>query len=82
VIDAANPPAVPPRQRQRPTPMTQRLMRNAYYLPFSRRLDIEYPSGVRHVIINCFTPDRRRSHPARASGCSGTTARRTARRSC
>jgi hypothetical protein len=37
-------------------PITQRHMRNAYYLPFSRRLDIEYPSGVRHVIINCFTP--------------------------
>jgi phenylpropionate dioxygenase-like ring-hydroxylating dioxygenase large terminal subunit len=35
---------------------TQRHMRNAYYLPFSRRLDIEYPSGIRHVIINCFTP--------------------------
>jgi hypothetical protein len=31
-------------------------MRNAYYLPFSRRLDIEYPSGIRHVIFNCFTP--------------------------
>ena len=31
-------------------------MRNAYYLPFSRRLDIEYPSGIRHIIINCFTP--------------------------
>jgi phenylpropionate dioxygenase-like ring-hydroxylating dioxygenase large terminal subunit len=37
-------------------PVTQRHMRNAYYLPFSRRLDIEYPSGIRHVIINCFTP--------------------------
>ena len=37
-------------------PLTQRHMRNAYYLPFSRRLDIEYPSGIRHVIINCFTP--------------------------
>lgn len=36
--------------------ITQRHMRNAYYLPFSRRLDIEYPSGVRHVIVNCFTP--------------------------
>ena len=31
-------------------------MRNAYCLPFSRRLDIEYPSGVRHIIINAFTP--------------------------
>jgi phenylpropionate dioxygenase-like ring-hydroxylating dioxygenase large terminal subunit len=42
-------------------PITTRRMRNAYYLPFSRRLDIEYPSGVRHIIINCFTPidDRR-----------------------
>ena len=37
-------------------PITTRHMRNAYYLPFSRRLDIEYPSGIRHVIINCFTP--------------------------
>jgi len=36
--------------------ITTRHMRNAYYLPFSRRLDIEYPSGIRHVIINCFTP--------------------------
>jgi len=36
--------------------VTTRHMRNAYYLPFSRRLDIEYPSGVRHVILNCFTP--------------------------
>jgi hypothetical protein len=37
-------------------PITQRHMRNAYYLPFARRLDIEYPSGVRHVILNGFTP--------------------------
>jgi phenylpropionate dioxygenase-like ring-hydroxylating dioxygenase large terminal subunit len=41
--------------------VTTRHMRNAYFLPFSRRLDIEYPSvdgrpGRRHVIINCFTP--------------------------
>ncbi|XAH25383.1 aromatic ring-hydroxylating dioxygenase subunit alpha [Xylophilus sp. GW821-FHT01B05] len=36
--------------------VTTRHMRNAYFLPFSRRLDIEYPSGVRHIIINCFTP--------------------------
>jgi len=37
-------------------PITTRHMRNAYYLPFSRRLDIEYPSGIRHIIVNCFTP--------------------------
>jgi phenylpropionate dioxygenase-like ring-hydroxylating dioxygenase large terminal subunit len=36
--------------------VTTRHMRNAYFLPFSRRLDIEYPSGVRHIILNCFTP--------------------------
>ena len=42
-------------------PVTTRHMRNAYFLPFSRRLDIEYPGvdgqpGKRHIIINCFTP--------------------------
>ncbi len=55
VIDAANP-AAWQRVSGSAEPITQRHMRNAYYLPFSRRLDIEYPSGVRHVIINCFTP--------------------------
>jgi len=64
IIAAAN-----PAEYQRVTGLTDaittRHMRNAYYLPFSRRLDIEYPPaggpnsgkpGVRHVIINCFTP--------------------------
>ena len=55
VINAANPPAYH-RVSGSTDAITQRHMRNAYYLPFSRRLDIEYPSGVRHVIINCFTP--------------------------
>jgi phenylpropionate dioxygenase-like ring-hydroxylating dioxygenase large terminal subunit len=60
VIDAANP-AAWQRVSGSTEPITQRHMRNAYYLPFSRRLDIEYPSvegkpGKRHVIINCFTP--------------------------
>jgi len=36
--------------------VTTRHMRNAYFLPFARRLDIEYPSGIRHIIINSFTP--------------------------
>jgi phenylpropionate dioxygenase-like ring-hydroxylating dioxygenase large terminal subunit len=53
-------PAANPVQFQRISgvqePITTRHMRNAYFLPFSRRLDIEYPSGVRHVIINSFTP--------------------------
>ncbi len=55
VIAATNP-AAWQRVSGSAEPITQRHMRNAYYLPFSRRLDIEYPSGVRHVIINCFTP--------------------------
>ena len=55
VIDAANPAAFH-RVSGSTEPITQRHMRNAYFLPFSRRLDIEYPSGIRHVIINCFTP--------------------------
>jgi phenylpropionate dioxygenase-like ring-hydroxylating dioxygenase large terminal subunit len=55
VIAAANPPAFHRVSGSR-EPLTQRHMRNAYHLPFSRRLDIEYPSGVRHVIFNAFTP--------------------------
>jgi phenylpropionate dioxygenase-like ring-hydroxylating dioxygenase large terminal subunit len=60
VIDASNPRAFH-KVSGNTGALTQRHMRNAYYLPFSRRLDIEYPSengkpGVRHVIINCFTP--------------------------
>jgi phenylpropionate dioxygenase-like ring-hydroxylating dioxygenase large terminal subunit len=55
VIDAANPPAYH-RVSGSTEPLTQRHMRNAYYLPFMRRLDIEYPGGVRHVILNAFTP--------------------------
>lgn len=37
-------------------PATKRHMRNHWYLPFSRRLDMEYPSGIRHIIFNCATP--------------------------
>jgi phenylpropionate dioxygenase-like ring-hydroxylating dioxygenase large terminal subunit len=55
VIDATNPPAFHRVSGSR-EPVTQRHMRNAYHLPFMRRLDIEYPSGVRHVIFNAFTP--------------------------
>ncbi len=37
-------------------PMTKRHMRNKWFLPFCRTLDIEYPSGIRHIIFNCATP--------------------------
>jgi phenylpropionate dioxygenase-like ring-hydroxylating dioxygenase large terminal subunit len=55
IIDAANPPAFQAISGVKDA-ITTRHMRNAYYLPFSRRLDIEYPSGIRHVILNSFTP--------------------------
>jgi hypothetical protein len=31
-------------------------MRNHWYMPFCRTMDMEYPSGLRHVIFNCATP--------------------------
>lgn len=37
-------------------PTTRRHMRNKWYMPFCRRLDIEYPSGIRHIIFNSATP--------------------------
>jgi phenylpropionate dioxygenase-like ring-hydroxylating dioxygenase large terminal subunit len=37
-------------------PATKRHMRNKWFLPFCRKLDIEYPSGLRHVLLNCATP--------------------------
>ena len=37
-------------------PVTTRHMRNAWYMPFCRTLDIEYPSGLRHIIFNSATP--------------------------
>ncbi|KQO87524.1 Rieske (2Fe-2S) protein [Methylobacterium sp. Leaf92] len=37
-------------------PTTKRHMRNKWFMPFCRRLDIEYPSGLRHIIFNSATP--------------------------
>jgi hypothetical protein len=31
-------------------------MRNKWFMPFCRRLDMEYPSGIRHIILNSATP--------------------------
>lgn len=39
-----------------PNPMTKRHMRNKWFMPFCRRLDMEYPSGIRHIIFNSATP--------------------------
>lgn len=46
-------------------PTTRRHMRNKWFMPFCRTLDIEYPSGIRHIIFNCATPiDDRSIHVA------------------
>ncbi len=37
-------------------PWTYRDMRNVWYMPFCRRLDLTYPSGLQHIIFNCATP--------------------------
>jgi phenylpropionate dioxygenase-like ring-hydroxylating dioxygenase large terminal subunit len=37
-------------------PQTKRIMLNKWYMPFCRRLDIRYPSGIQHIIFNCATP--------------------------
>ena len=37
-------------------PTTRRIMRNHWYLPFCRTMDMTYPSGLKHVIFNCATP--------------------------
>ena len=55
VVDILNPP-VAHRVTGSTEPFTERRMNNHWYLPFCRRLDMEYPSGIRHIIINCATP--------------------------
>ena len=55
LVDVANPPAAY-QVTGTTEPMTTRDMHNHWYLPFCRRLDITYPSGLRHIIINCATP--------------------------
>jgi phenylpropionate dioxygenase-like ring-hydroxylating dioxygenase large terminal subunit len=37
-------------------PVTTRHMRNVWFMPFCRTLDMEYPSGLRHIIFNSATP--------------------------
>ena len=55
LITVANPP-VQHRISGTTEPTTKRHMRNRWYMPFCRKLDIEYPSGLRHVIFNSATP--------------------------
>ncbi|MEK9969241.1 MAG: aromatic ring-hydroxylating dioxygenase subunit alpha [Ferrovibrio sp.] len=55
IVPIANPP-VAHRVTGTTAPTTTRHMRNHWYLPFCRRLDMEYPGGLRHIIFNCATP--------------------------
>jgi len=55
IVPIANPP-VAHRVTGTTAPTTTRHMRNHWYMPFCRRLDMEYPGGLRHIIYNCATP--------------------------
>ena len=55
IVEVNNPPAAA-RITGTDAPTTRRHMRNKWFMPFCRRLDIEYPSGIRHIILNCATP--------------------------
>jgi phenylpropionate dioxygenase-like ring-hydroxylating dioxygenase large terminal subunit len=37
-------------------PEIDRFLRSTWYLPFGRRFDMEYPSGIRHILISYATP--------------------------
>ncbi|MBU0554939.1 MAG: aromatic ring-hydroxylating dioxygenase subunit alpha [Alphaproteobacteria bacterium] len=55
IVDIRNPPESH-RVTGTTAPDIERKLRNRWYLPFCRRLDIEYPAGLRHIIFNCATP--------------------------
>ena len=55
IVPVNNPPAAH-RVTGTRDPVTTRHMRNAWFMPFCRTLDIEYPSGLRHIIFNSATP--------------------------
>ena len=55
VVPIKNPP-IAHRVTGTSDPVTTRHMRNAWFMPFCRTLDIEYPSGLRHIIFNSATP--------------------------
>jgi phenylpropionate dioxygenase-like ring-hydroxylating dioxygenase large terminal subunit len=55
VVPVKNPPAAY-RVTGTTEPSTKRHMRNKWFLPFCRKLDIAYPSGLRHVIFTGATP--------------------------
>ena len=57
VVDIVNPPAAY-RVTGTTDPTTTRTMRKPLVSTvLRRRMDMAYPSGIRHIIINCATPD-------------------------
>jgi phenylpropionate dioxygenase-like ring-hydroxylating dioxygenase large terminal subunit len=57
-------------------PTTKRHMRNAWFMPFCRTLDIEYPTRAAAHHFQLGDPDRRWQHPARASAVPQRSGRR------
>jgi phenylpropionate dioxygenase-like ring-hydroxylating dioxygenase large terminal subunit len=55
VVQVKNPPMAA-RITGTTEPWTKRKMRNHWYMPFCRTMDVEYPSGLRHVVFNSATP--------------------------
>ena len=55
IVEVVNPPHAA-RITGTTNAVTTRHMRNKWFMPFCRRLDMEYPSGIRHIIFNCATP--------------------------
>ncbi|MDX3905709.1 MAG: aromatic ring-hydroxylating dioxygenase subunit alpha [Pigmentiphaga sp.] len=55
VTEALNPPAAHPVSGST-APTVERLLRSSWYLPFARRFDMEYVSGIRHIIFTYATP--------------------------
>jgi phenylpropionate dioxygenase-like ring-hydroxylating dioxygenase large terminal subunit len=55
VTSALNPPAAH-RVTGCTEPMIDRTLRSRWYLPFARRFDMEFPSGIRHIIFTYATP--------------------------
>jgi phenylpropionate dioxygenase-like ring-hydroxylating dioxygenase large terminal subunit len=55
IVPVRNPPSAA-RITGTSEPWTKRKMRNAWFMPFCRTMDMEYPSGLRHVIFNSATP--------------------------
>lgn len=55
IVEVVNPPHAA-RITGTTNSVTTRHMRNKWFMPFCRRLDMEYPSGIRHIIFNCATP--------------------------